>query len=557
MKKNRAFFLLGLVLLLALGLRTWRLNRLELFGDELDVGYQAYSILKTGRDSRGNFLPVYISSFSESRAPLFLYSAVPSVLIFGLNEWGVRLTAVFWGLLDIIMIYLLAEKAFKDKRIALLSAFFLAVTPWHIHYSRVGFEVTLLLFLVMGGTYFFLKGIEKNRRWLFLSLLLFALSFYTYNTANIFVPLLLLFLVLTNAKACRRKLGLSLSALAIFSIIVFPLGLKIVSGQAASRFNLISIFSDKNLIYQVIEKRRLNGGSWEERLAHNKLTAIGKAFFSNYLTAFSPQFLFVSGDPNPRHTPPGVGLLPWALLVPLLVGFLRMSQAAENDSGKKLFFCWLFLAPIASALTTDGGNQATRLFLMLPPLMVFSAGGILRILEFRAGKIILIGLSALLAANLFSFFHEVFVHYPRDQFRYWHYGYKEIVLALKGNQDICRRVYINNHHEPFLIRYLFWEGIDPKWFLANFKDDKENEKFGDYFAGFRVGDAYFGEVMGVNKPAVIAAILKQKNSCYIAFQGDEVPGDWDLSADPFAGTEVIKKVNTPLGAPYIYLLKGN
>ncbi len=556
MKKGRAAFFLGLIVLLALFLRLWQLDSLELFGDELDVGYQAYSLLKTGRDYRGNWLPAYLSSFSESRAPLFLYSAVPFVGIFGLNEWGVRLTAVFWGILDIIIIYFLVDQIFKNKNLALLSAFLLSVTPWHIHYSRTAFEVTLLLFLVMAGTVFFLKDWEKNRKWLIVSLILFALSFYTYNTANVFVPLWLLFLVLASTKAVRQNWRSLLIPAGIFLFIVFPLGLKILGGQAASRFNLISIFSDKNLIYQVIEKRRLDGGSWEERLAHNKLTVIGKAFFSNYLTALSPQFLYVSGDPNPRHTPPGVGLLPWALLVPLLVGFLRMSRT-ENDSGKKLFFCWLFLAPIASALTTDGGNQATRLFLMLPPLIVFSAVGLSRILEFRLGKIILIGLSALLAANLFSFFHEVFVHYPRDQFRYWHYGYKEIVLALKENQDICRRVYINNHHEPFLIRYLFWEGIDPKWFLANFKDDKENEKFGDYFAGFRVGDAYFGEVLGVNKPAAIAAILKQKDSCYIAFQGDEVPGDWNLSADPFAGTEVIRQVKTPFKDPYIYLLRGN
>lgn len=68
---------------------------IELFGDELDAGYQAYSIFKTGRDIRGYKFPIYFHSLSESKAPLYLYSAVPFVAIFGLNEMGVRLPSVF------------------------------------------------------------------------------------------------------------------------------------------------------------------------------------------------------------------------------------------------------------------------------------------------------------------------------------------------------------------------------------------------------------------------------------------------------------------------------
>ncbi len=73
--KTSASYLLGLILVLALFLRIWQLDRVppSLFGDELDVGYQAYSILKTGRDYMGNFLPIDIQSFAEYRTPLFIY----------------------------------------------------------------------------------------------------------------------------------------------------------------------------------------------------------------------------------------------------------------------------------------------------------------------------------------------------------------------------------------------------------------------------------------------------------------------------------------------------
>ena len=103
-----------IILTIATFLRLWHLNQVppELFGDELDVGYQAYSILKTGKDLQGNFLPVYLQSLSEFRAPLFIYSAVPFVATFGLNEWGVRLTATFWGVLGVVAIYFLTQKLF-------------------------------------------------------------------------------------------------------------------------------------------------------------------------------------------------------------------------------------------------------------------------------------------------------------------------------------------------------------------------------------------------------------------------------------------------------------
>src|SRR3989344_2897391 len=69
----------------------------ELFGDEVDVGYQAYSLYKTGRDLYRQPLPTYIHSLSEWRAPLLMYATVPSVAFLGLNEWDVRVPQAIFG----------------------------------------------------------------------------------------------------------------------------------------------------------------------------------------------------------------------------------------------------------------------------------------------------------------------------------------------------------------------------------------------------------------------------------------------------------------------------
>src|SRR3989344_4507091 len=119
------------IIVLAGFLRVYRLSVVppELYGDELDAGYQAYSLLKTGKDIGGNFLPLYAQSLAEFKAPLLFYSMVPFVAIFGLSVWGVRLTAAFWGVLGVVVIYLLTKKLFNNFNIAFTASLLLTISP--------------------------------------------------------------------------------------------------------------------------------------------------------------------------------------------------------------------------------------------------------------------------------------------------------------------------------------------------------------------------------------------------------------------------------------------
>src|SRR3989344_4866828 len=112
---------LVVILVIASLLRLYMLDRVpvSLFGDELDVGYQAYSILKTGKDYSGNFLPMHFESLAEWRTPVYLYSVVPSVAIFGISPLGVRLPAAIFGILGVWAFYLLVKEFTFGKDIKL------------------------------------------------------------------------------------------------------------------------------------------------------------------------------------------------------------------------------------------------------------------------------------------------------------------------------------------------------------------------------------------------------------------------------------------------------
>src|SRR3989338_6436258 len=128
-----------IILALAAFLRLYRLTDFPpgLYSDEASYGYNAYSILTTGRDEWGKFLPLTIQSFGDYKPPMTAYLTIPSIAVFGLNEFAVRFPSALIGILSILLIYLLTKEIFKSRSIALLVAALLAISPWHIHFSRM------------------------------------------------------------------------------------------------------------------------------------------------------------------------------------------------------------------------------------------------------------------------------------------------------------------------------------------------------------------------------------------------------------------------------------
>src|SRR3989344_5251826 len=249
---KRIPLLLIAALLLAAFLRLYRLDSLpvSLFGDEIDVGFHSLSLWQTGKSYTGQFLPTYISSVAESRAPLLMYVTAPFVGILGTSNFVVRLAPALFGILGVLVLFYLVKVSFaKEKRAALiagLSSLFLAVSFWHLHYSRAAFESSLLLFLlILGftGVIGYLSTGERKFAFLWPAL---ALAFYTYSTATVFAPLLLaitLFIYKDKIKLERKVL----SPLLITLVLLIPIVFQIFGGHAGDRFKSISIFGDRTV----------------------------------------------------------------------------------------------------------------------------------------------------------------------------------------------------------------------------------------------------------------------------------------------------------------------
>ncbi len=535
--------MLGLTLRL-LGLDS---NPISLFGDEVDVGYHAYSLLKTGRDYYGQFLPTYIHSLSEWRAPLLMYITIPSIAIFGLNEWGVRIPSVLFGSLSIIIMYLLTKLTTKNRRVALFAAFLLAITPWHIHYSRTGFEVSLLLFLILTGTYSLIEGLN-NHKWLTVGSISFTLTLYTYSTAIVFTPLFILFVLFINlGKIKQIKVSRLFVPGIVFLAGLLPILFNIIWGQAALRFNQNSIFANPSTI-EKIDKFRQEGKLLSfEKYFHNKPLSLGKNLLGNYFISFSPQFLFIDGDPIFRHSIHEMGELYWTFLPLILIGIIICIQKPRDHL---VWFFWLLLSPLPASLTNDAAH-ATRLFIMVPPLVYFSSVGLVKIWNNR--RLIGVLVICFLLIELSFYQERYWDHYRFESWRWWHMGYKEIMVSLNEIQDKYQRIFINNTYEPSLTRFLFWTKYDPHEFQDRFTSDKPTDNILDNFNGFTLGKIYFGTV---KKNGTVPQFVKP-GDLYLVSQRDEVGGDWDWRTTPPKEIKVIKTVTNPYDQPIFYLVTAN
>src|SRR3972149_8203592 len=131
-------YFLFLILTFASILRLWNLggNPPHLTPDEAALGYNAYSILKTGRDEYGQILPVIFKSFGDYKPGLYVYLTVPSVAIFGLTEFAVRFPSALSGILIIFLIYKIITLLTAHYRTSIAAAIIAALNPWLITFSR-------------------------------------------------------------------------------------------------------------------------------------------------------------------------------------------------------------------------------------------------------------------------------------------------------------------------------------------------------------------------------------------------------------------------------------
>lgn len=468
-------------MLLAAGLRLWQLGQTPPSPDwdEAALGYNAYSVLKTGRDEYGTRFPLSLRSFDDYKPPLYMYLAIPSVFIFGLNTWSVRLPSAIMGIVAVVGTYFLVKELYKtynnyknyNRYIALVSSFLLAISPWHIQFSRIAFEANIGVTINIWATVCFLKGVA-SRRWLSVSAFLFGLGFYAYHSERIFLPFLLVILVWNYRKELFRIRSNVVIGAIIGLVTVAPLVPVFMNQNTLMRLRGTSSLADQTglLARSVwkLEEDQKTHNPWGIVFDNRRVVWV-KTLISGYLSHYSLRWLFLTGD-NARHHAPDMGLLYLVELPFLLLGMVALARRGGQTA--KVIFGWFLVAPIAASPTTELPH-AIRTLVFLPTFQIISAIGIAQAVRwFDENKrsffirVLACSLILLFVINIMYYLHMYFGHLNEEYSASWQYGYREAVDYAKAHKNQYKKIVVSTKLEQPHMFFLYFLTYDPVKYLA-------------------------------------------------------------------------------------------
>lgn len=464
-----------LIIFLAIFLRFYNLSHVPPSAslDEASIGWNAYSILETGKDEYGNSFPVLLRAYDDYRPALYVYFVAPFVKVFGLSVLSVRLPSVILSVLTVLSTYLLVKELFKKQKIldseklALISAFLLAISPWHIYISRLGHEVNLAFSFFIFALLFFL------RRNIYLSALFFLISFISYQSEKIFIPIIVLGIFLIFRKELTKYKRQIFFAFVLSFLILIPFLKATFSPNALIRFSGTSIFSayDKRFEnYAKLLAKAKEKGDTIGTVIYNRRVLGATILAEDYISHFNPSWLFTENIDN-RFKAPGLGLLyPWELPF-ILVGIFFLIKSDFDPSTKKLIFLWVLSSPIAASLATDSPH-ALRTLTFLPAWQIFSGIGILATIELINNRNVKKGfvgvLLGIILINFLYFCRQYFYIFPVEQVFSFQFSLSKAVPYVQEQQNSYKKIVFSNRDSLYqsYMFFLFYSKYDPRLYQA-------------------------------------------------------------------------------------------
>ncbi|PIS09385.1 hypothetical protein COT75_01765 [Candidatus Beckwithbacteria bacterium CG10_big_fil_rev_8_21_14_0_10_34_10] len=478
--------LLFLVILLAFILRVYKVNQIPpgLYWDEAAMALDAKSISLTGKDHHGNswWQPIY-PSWGDYKLPGYILMAVPFFkLIKTSPEIAIRLPSVLAGTLTVLVVYFLTQELFKNKNInkdkikysslnskylSLIASLLLAISPWHLQFSRAAFEGNLALLFNSLALLFFLKA--RNKKGLLGLTAIFAIfGIYTYYSARIVLPILLVLTFFVFWKKSFKNIAIFLFILMVVYLSFLSLKNTSLAAKADQfRLSTKNILSDILLIQYSNRLIQEDGSSFLAKKIHHRFLYQGKQLGIHFFDHFSGQFLLLSGDSNLRHSSGRVGVL---FLIAFL-GFIYGEYYLFLKS-KKLFI-YLNLALLVSFLPACVPYEIPHALRSLNGVLfinIISGFGLFQLIKVvKNRKIFLIAGSCLLFFQFFFYLHDYYVHYSSRSFIAWQGGYREAIDFLNQNYKRAEKVVFTDFYARPYLYYLLYSNYS----LEEFQNQRQ------------------------------------------------------------------------------------
>lgn len=421
MVDSTAFFLFFITLISHLVF--WNTYPPGFTADEATEGFDAFNLVRTGKDQFGTPFPILFRSFGDYRSPFNIWVTTPFIAVFGLTSFATRIPSMIAASFEVTLVYLLGKYLFSQP-MGIISAFLLMGSPWFILHTRFAQQVNIGTLNILGGMMYFLWWTERKKSaHLYLSTILFAASIYSYQNSRITMPILGLACFLLFHTLIMKYLRTFFKACLIFFLILSPLGYMLFSNPnlVLRRASAQSVFSDSGIsgaLWHDIVTMPAGYPIWLSRLQHNKPIYYGRAILKGYLSHFNPTFLFFSGDSHERFRTPYSGLLNWIMLLFLPIGFILFLRRGK---GHRLILLWLFTSPIVASLSTIVPNSQHAQDMMIPLHLVGGAGAVWFFDHASYLKRVLVIALFVVSFSLFLYGYTQIIPHETKYLQAWHY----------------------------------------------------------------------------------------------------------------------------------------
>ncbi len=511
------------------------------YWEEAALGYDAYSIWKTGADHHGqNFPLAAFASFGDYKPSLYFYPTAISVGVFGLNTFAVRLSAAIASALSVTLIAWIAQRWF-GRRTAVWTALLATLQPWSWHVGRLGFEVNLSVTLLLAGVLAIDEAFTTDKKtwkwvWPIVAAALFVLSMYAYHAARLVAPLAAALIVLLrfhwkDYSSLPQQIMRWIPAGLVAAVLALPILLAMRTPIIQQRFKETSTLASSQFAQEANDARAKAGGGPLARIFLNARTFLLRDAETRYLSHFSPSFLFLKGDHNPRHSSQYIGLLyPWEF-VTILAGLAYADLYRRRRSATWELSALTLLAPLAASFTF-ATPHALRALPLASFLSIWSALGIVAITDqvskhlsrffavpktqsrLRIPEGFRLSLPPILAFGWFGVLFlsfSVLAFYMSTQYGpltalEWQKGYKEIIQTLRKHQQPGETLQMSRAYGRPAMYVWFYEKTDPHLVQA---EDASAKKDQGEFLTFREWTFFDGQWLGGGLTAAPKELLPE------------------------------------------------
>lgn len=453
--------------------------------DETSIGYNAYSLIRTGKDEWGISYPVTFKAFGEHKLPGYIYLSVLPVRLLGTTPAAVRLPSAVFGIATILFLHFLVRELLAGEKhaetISLIIPALLSINPWHVHFSRGAFEVVPALFFLTAAVYFLIRGIRLRKPGMFyVAIVAGAAGFYTYNIMRLLVPLLMFTILLLERKNLQFVTIRHLTGLGgLITFLALPFAVMAFSYGGAPSTSGTVLFTSDVVRAQLLEFRSYF--VWLPQLPvkilFNTPTLMIFRYLENILRYLSPDFLFLTGSPHGNH---GIGTTGQMYLIelPLIIAGLAELVRHRNRATRTLLV-WTVLSVLVAAATREA-PYATRGFFLTVPFVFFSGYGMhmiirkVRILPSRIRHISFLVLILGITWNTVYYFGSYVIRFPVRYASAWRSLDRDVALFITTAAGTYDRIIIDRSSGIPYSSLLYHGRFDPAEFQRTVIREPDN-----------------------------------------------------------------------------------